>query len=111
MQSLESQFQPNPACFPQVTGKREQAMPNLFKAHPASVGETYVEHMGSAFRFAVRLLGASLACFVHGLLPFQFTSTGSRTIKQLHQQMIEHRRRHGADTPQMGSALGGNRAT
>jgi len=93
-------------------GKREQAMPNLFKDHPASVGETYVEHMGSAFGFAVRLLGASLACFVHGLFPFLFTSTGSSTIKDLHQRMIEHRRRHNlaGDARPMGSALGGNRA-
>ena len=69
-------------------------MRNLFKDHPASVGESYFEHMGSAFGFAARLLGAAFACFVHGLFPFLFTSTGSRTVKQLHQEMVAGRHAH-----------------
>lgn len=65
----------------------------LFTAHPASVGETYLEHMGVAFSFAAAMVGAGLACFVHGLLPFLFTSTGSRTIAALHERMVVSRRR------------------
>jgi len=34
------------------------AMQKLFRDHPATVGETYFEHMGTAFTFAGRLLGA-----------------------------------------------------
>jgi hypothetical protein len=64
------------------------AMRKLFKEHPATAGETYFEHMGSAFTFAARLFGAALACFVHGLFPFLFTSTGSATVKRLYQGMI-----------------------
>jgi hypothetical protein len=60
----------------------------LFRDHPESVGESYFEHMGTAFSFAARLLGAALACFVHGLFPFLFTSTGSATVKRLYQGMI-----------------------
>src|SRR5712671_2639037 len=63
-------------------------MHKLFKDHPATVGESYFEHMGTAFTFAARLFGASLACFVHGLFPFLFTSTGSTAVKRLYQGMI-----------------------
>ena len=63
----------------------------LFTEHPASVGETYGEHMGMATGFGVRLLMASLACFVHALLPFLFQKTASRMITTLHGRMVTHR--------------------
>jgi len=66
-------------------------MRHLFKDHPASVGESYFEHMGVAFGFAARLLAAALACFVHGLLPFLFSKTGSSAVKRLHHEMITGR--------------------
>ena len=66
-------------------------MRHLFSDHPASVGESYFEHMGVAFGFAVRLLAAAFACFVHGLLPFLFTKSGSSAVKRLHQEMIAGR--------------------
>jgi hypothetical protein len=68
-------------------------MQHLFKDHPASVGESYFEHMGVAFGFATRLLAAAFACFVHGLLPFVFTKTGSNAVKRLHDEMLTPRRR------------------
>lgn len=63
-----------------------------FLAHPASVGESYPEHLAMAGRFGGRLVLAGLACLVHGLLPFLFTRTGSRTIEDLHQRMVMARR-------------------
>jgi hypothetical protein len=72
-------------------------MANLFTEHPASVGETYLEHMGVAFGFALRLVGAGAACFVHGLVPFLFTRTGSTMITHLHEGMVAARRRHGEE--------------
>jgi len=66
----------------------------LFTEHPSSVDETYLEHMGVAFSFAGRLFLASLACFVHGLLPFLFVRTGSSAIAGLHERMVTNRRRH-----------------
>ncbi len=69
-----------------------------FSEHPASVGETYAQHMGSAFGFGARMLVGGLACLVHGLMPFLFTSTGSRTIALLHDRMIAHRKKH-TETP------------
>jgi hypothetical protein len=56
----------------------------LFSRHPASVGETYTEHMQVAAGFGLRLFLASLACFVHALLPFLFERTGSTAIQSLH---------------------------
>ncbi len=66
-----------------------------FTQHPASVGETYSEHMGMAGAFGLHLLLASLACFVHALLPFLFVKTGSRMITDLHDRMVTNRNRHG----------------
>ena len=66
----------------------------LFTEHPASVNETYTEHMAMASSFGARLFLGSLACFVHALLPFLFEKTGSSIITELHQRMVTNRRRH-----------------
>lgn len=63
-----------------------------FTDHPESVGESYVEHMGQATYFGTRMITAGIACLLHGLLPFLFTSTGSRTITHLHERMVANRR-------------------
>ncbi len=65
----------------------------LFTKHPASVGESYPEHMAMSFGFAIRMLGGGLACLVHGLLPFLFVRTGSDQIRVLHDRMVAHRDR------------------
>jgi len=62
-----------------------------FTDHPASVGETYTEHMHTAAWFGWRMLLGAFACFVHALLPFLFTRTGSATIAQLHDRMVVNR--------------------
>ena len=59
----------------------------LFTAHPASLGDTYREHMRASLSYAVPLLGASLAAFVHALCPFLFTTTASGSVKRLHERM------------------------
>ncbi len=68
-----------------------------FTHHPQSVGETYGEHMGMAWSFAFPLIGAGLACLVHGLLPFAFERAGSDTVCRLHDRLS--RRRALAETP------------
>lgn len=65
----------------------------LFIEHPASVGETYGEHLRTAMGFALTLLGAGLACLLHALLPFLFVDTGSRAVERLHARMIANRSR------------------
>lgn len=59
----------------------------LFLSHPASVGESYREHMRTAFSFALPLAKATGAACIHAFLPFLFTTTASRTVKQLHERM------------------------
>ena len=65
----------------------------LFCDHPASVDETYSEHLAAAGGFALRLFAASLVCTVHAILPFLFVKTGSTMIEELHDRMVTNRRR------------------
>ena len=59
-----------------------------FSAHPRSVGESYAEHFFIACRFALTMLGGSVACLVHALCPALFERTGSRTIKRLYTELV-----------------------
>lgn len=68
----------------------ETPKPGFFRAfidHPASVDETYLEHMGFALRFARRLLGAGCAALIHAFIPPLFETTASRQIKALHDEI------------------------
>ncbi len=62
-----------------------------FTEHPASVGETYTEHLVKAGCFGTRMALAGIACLVHGILPFLFVRTGSRAIAELNERMIANR--------------------
>jgi Family of unknown function (DUF6356) len=64
-----------------------------FTEHPASVGESYGEHLLQAACFGTRMLFAGIACLLHGLLPFLFVHTGSRAISELNDRMLASRRR------------------
>lgn len=68
----------------------------LFHAHPASVGESYWQHMAVAGSFGWGLARASAACFVHALVPGLCQTTGSTIIRQLHARMVTHRTGHPA---------------
>lgn len=63
----------------------------LFTDHPATVGETYSEHFVQASSFSGRLFVASIACFIHGLIPGLCVKTGSNTIQELHECMVTNR--------------------
>lgn len=65
----------------------------LFTEHPASVGESYGEHLAMASGFGLRMMLGGLACLIHGLLPFLFVKTGSAQVSALHETMVTHRRR------------------
>ncbi|MCW5733265.1 MAG: hypothetical protein KIS73_04040 [Enhydrobacter sp.] len=62
-----------------------------FTDHPASVNETYLQHMAMAFGFGGHMLVGSLACFVHGFFPWLCPTRGSDTIRTLHRRMVTHR--------------------
>ena len=69
----------------------------LFQDHPKSLGMTWSEHGIGALVTGARMVGAGLACIVHGAVPGLFTETAGRTVKSLHEHMV--RRRLGADNP------------
>ena len=66
---------------------------SLFSDHPASVGESYWQHLAVALSFSLRLFLGALACLVHAFLPFLFVKTGSAIITGLHDRMVTNRRR------------------
>ncbi|MGA2022032.1 MAG: DUF6356 family protein [Candidatus Sulfotelmatobacter sp.] len=65
----------------------------LFTDHPASVGETYLEHARHAAAFGAAMLVGSFACFLHALIPALCTTTASRLVARLHWSMIVNRSR------------------
>jgi hypothetical protein len=62
-----------------------------FTEHPASVGESYLEHMAMALSFAGAMLVGGLACLAHAFLPFLCERTGSSAIAALHERMVQNR--------------------
>jgi hypothetical protein len=71
--------------------RTEPVILRLFTEHPASVGESYQEHLKFAFGFGGCMLIAGTACCIHGILPFLFGSTGSRAIHKLHGVLLAKR--------------------
>jgi hypothetical protein len=63
----------------------------LFGDHPASVGETYFEHLITATSFGMRMILGGVACMVHGLVPGIFMTRGSDTVSTLHERMVVSR--------------------
>jgi hypothetical protein len=64
----------------------------LFTEHPASVGETYLQHLWVASGFGVRMFFGAVACMLHALFPFAFRHTGSDCITELYERMVAHRK-------------------
>ncbi|MHA1525335.1 MAG: DUF6356 family protein [Alphaproteobacteria bacterium] len=75
---------------------------DLFTDHPANVGETYLEHMGVAAGFSVKLLGIAAAALVHAILPFLFVKTASTAILSMADKMARR-----ANTAHVGAHLDG----
>ena len=64
-------------------------MRNPFTAHPRDAGETYLEHALFACRYGAKMTLGGLAALIHGVLPFLFTTTGSRITRELHATLEE----------------------
>lgn len=84
-----------------------KSLVSLFTRHPASVGETYFQHLAHATGFALQMIAAGVCCLVHALLPFLFETTGSATIAALHERMVVNRDRR----KRAGKGPGENKAT
>ncbi|MBT3661456.1 MAG: hypothetical protein HOA30_08860 [Rhodospirillaceae bacterium] len=74
----------------------------LFTEHPASVNETYFQHMGMAMGFAVRMFVGALAGLIHAVFPFLCVKTGSGIISTLHHRMVTHRDQSAPESPRAG---------
>ena len=59
----------------------------LLFEHPRSVGESYPEHLGTAWAFGARMFVGAVAAFVHGLLPCAFQTSASDVVRRLHAQL------------------------
>jgi hypothetical protein len=67
-----------------VNTQRRNRFWSGFVDHPASVGETYFQHMRFAASFAFLLFAAGGAALVHAIIPPLFETTASRLITRLH---------------------------
>ncbi len=63
----------------------------ILTEHPASVDETYTEHLAYAASVGGNMVLAGIACMIHGLMPVLFETTGSRMVAKLHSIMLEKR--------------------
>ena len=56
----------------------------LFRAHPESVGESYLCHAGHALGYAGTFALCACFCLVHALVPGLFTDSASRRLRAMH---------------------------
>ncbi len=75
------------------TSARPSAFARVFLDHPATVDESYFEHMRFAFTFAFWLALAAAAACVHALVPAACEKTAGNIIRRLHAR-IENRGKH-----------------
>jgi hypothetical protein len=78
---------------------------SLFTEHPASVGETYFEHLCAAMGFSLRMMLGGIACLLHAFFPFAFRRTGSDCICELYERMVTHRNASARRAARAGAAL------
>lgn len=55
----------------------------LFSDHPREVGETYLQHLGQAMGFGLRLARLSATAFLHGVVPGVHKTTVSDEIRAM----------------------------
>ena len=71
---------------------------NPFTRHPNAVGESYGRHFGVATTFGATMIIGGIGAILHGVFPWLFETTGSRTVTRLYQQIAGRGPdRHGAD--------------
>lgn len=70
------------------TDNQTALIDRLFLEHPASVDETYFQHMRFALSFAGTLFVAAFAALAHAFIPALCETTASRIIKRLHARIV-----------------------
>jgi hypothetical protein len=76
--------------------RQRSGLRQLFTEHPRSLGMTWASHGAGAAKIGLELLGASVACFVHALVPGWFTETAGKKIVDLSDH-IKRRRKNAAN--------------
>lgn len=69
------------------TPDRKTLIDRWFLAHPATVDETYFQHMWFALGFAFWLVVAGLAALAHAIVPAVCETTASRILGKLTARM------------------------
>ena len=64
----------------------------LLLRHCREQGESYLEHARFAGSVGSRMALGGLACMVHAVLPCLFTTTGSRTVRDVSTRLSERTR-------------------
>ena len=64
-------------------------MTNIFTKLPKEVGETYLEHLFNAVRYAFTFLLLFVVALIHSILPFLFTKTASCVVQEMAKHMEE----------------------
>ena len=63
------------------------AIGDIFTRHPASVGQTWVQHCRFALSVSRTLTVAAVAAAVHAVVPALCETTASRAVDRLHAQI------------------------
>ena len=63
------------------------AIGDVFTRHPASVGQTWLQHGRFALRISGTLTVAAVAAAVHAVVPALCETTASRAVDRLHAQI------------------------
>lgn len=66
---------------------RLSALVQSFQSHPASVGQTYLQHLRFSASIALKLQKAAITAVLHALIPCAFQTDTSQSIEDLHQCM------------------------
>lgn len=74
--------------MPQTAHTSRRTFAALFLDHPATVNETYLQHMRFALGFAFWLAVAATAALVHAIIPALCETTASRILKRLHGRIV-----------------------
>ena len=65
------------------TNSSKGLIATVFLDHPATVNETYFQHMRFALGFAFWLVVAGLAALTHAIIPAACETTASRILRRL----------------------------
>lgn len=66
---------------------RSSVFSRVFLDHPATVNESYLQHMAFALRFCFWLAVAAGAALIHALVPALCETTASRILRKLTARM------------------------